>query len=445
MENGQGRASSLDHLDYCCQLVSEQFGKPDIISWTNSDYVKLGYVLYKKTHVQISPNTLKRIFGKIKTDVRYYPQRATRDALALYVGYADWEKFTNAGLLPIQVSTKSSPTHIQPAPLSDTTLSVPVTKKTTGKLRPIAAAIVVISVIIFFAYQLFLKPGTHMPLALVCENPVGENPHSALFVVSGMDGVDPSKEHYTIDFGDTHKIPVVEGDSLYSHYYEVPGMYFAVLKQDGVAVDTASVYLKTNGWTATARMMYDTTRVYPIEIPNLFAGGKTSVSALEASHAGIDTNRTFFVDFINTQITDIDGDNFDLFVKLKTSPSRPGVRCSQVRVNVMGEHSKHLVDAMKPGCVHWTDLQFSEIYKQGESNQLNFLGVDLHEGGSMQIKVENKHARIFINSKQVYEISYQKPLKKIYGLGITFSGIGSIQSVLLKDLKTGRAFSGNFQ
>jgi hypothetical protein len=210
-------------------------------------------------------------------------------------------------------------------------------------------------------------------------------------------------------------------------------------------VDTASVYLKTNGWTATARMMYDTTRVYPIEIPNLFAGGKTSVSALEASHAGIDTNRTFFVDFINTQITDIDGDNFDLFVKLKTSPSRPGVRCSQVRVNVMGEHSKHLVDAMKPGCVHWTDLQFSEINKQGESNQLNFLGVDLHEGGSMQIKVENKHARIFINSNQVYEISYQKPLKKIYGLGITFSGIGSIQSVLLKDLKTGRAFSGNFQ
>jgi hypothetical protein len=121
------------------------------------------------------------------------------------------------------------------------------------------------------------------------------------------------------------------------------------------------------------------------------------------------------------------------------------VRCSQVRVNVFGESSKHLVDAMKPGCVHWTDLQFSEINKQGESNQLNFLGVDLHEGGSMRIKVENKHARVFINSKQVYEITYQKPLKKIYGLGITFSGIGSIESVVLKDLKTGQPFSGNFQ
>jgi hypothetical protein len=445
MENGQDRASSLDHLDYCCQLVSEQYGKPDILSWTNSDYVKLGYVLYKKTHVQISPNTLKRIFGKIKTDVRYYPQRATRDALALYIGYNDWEKFTNARSRPVQLSVKTPPTTIQSAPFFTTPLPIPIAPEKSRQRSTILADLVVIALAILLSYQSFFTGHIHAPLTLICHNPVGENPHSALFVVSGMDGVDPSKEHYTIDFGDTHKIPVVEGDSLYSHYYEVPGMYFAVLKQDGVAVDTASVYLKTNGWTATARMMYDTTRVYPIEIPNLFAGGKTSVSALEASHAGIDTNRTFFVDFINTQITDIDGDNFDLFVKLKTSPSRPGVRCSQVRVNVMGEHSMHLVDAMKPGCVHWTDLQFSEINKQGESNQLNFLGVDLHEGGSMKIKVENKHARIFINSKQVYEISYQKPLKKIYGLGITFSGIGSIQSVLLKDLKTGRAFSGNFQ
>ena len=33
------------------------------------------------TSVQISPNTLKRIFGKLKTHERYYPQKATRDAL----------------------------------------------------------------------------------------------------------------------------------------------------------------------------------------------------------------------------------------------------------------------------------------------------------------------------------------------------------------------------
>jgi hypothetical protein len=156
MENGQGRASSLDHLDYCCQLVSEQYGKPDILSWTNSDYVKLGYVLYKKTHVQISPNTLKRIFGKIKTDVRYYPQRATRDALALYIGYNDWEKFTNARSWPVQLSVKTPPTTIQSAPFFTTPLPIPIAPEKSRQRSTILADLVVIALAILLSYNHFL-------------------------------------------------------------------------------------------------------------------------------------------------------------------------------------------------------------------------------------------------------------------------------------------------
>ncbi|MCE6990510.1 hypothetical protein [Dyadobacter sp. CY323] len=445
MENGQVRASSLDQLDHCCRLVSEVYGKPDIGKWTNGDYVKLGYTLYKKTQVQISPNTLKRIFGKIRTDVRYYPQRATRDALARYIGYSDWENFnTSKPVFTTQVHNAVR----EEVSYSPVIVIDPVETSVSDEKRqrwPLALAGMIVLVVAFvFSYKLFFV--NHLPeeVRLVCQNPVGGNPHSAVFVLPGLGAYTDPKDQYVIEFGDGRKIPVTMGDSLYSHYYEVPGRYHAVLKKNGYALDTASVYLQTDGWTATAEMMYDTTRVYPIEIADLLISGKKSVSALEVSHAGVDTNRTFFVKFINTHITHIDGDNFDLFIKLKTSPSRAGVRCSQVRVTVFGETSKHLFDVMKPGCVHWTDLQFSEINKQGESNQLNFLGADLHQGGSVQMKVVNKHARVFINEKQVYETDYLEPLKQIYGLGITFAGIGEIHSVLLKDLKTGKTFDGNF-
>lgn len=446
MENGQARMSSFDHLDHCCRLVSEIYGKPDISAWTNSDFIRLGYILHKKTHVQISPNTLKRIFGKIKTDVRYYPQKATRDALALYVGFKDWEKFTYATLLAAPAQSKLPEKSPGIAPPDTLVPETDYLDQKAGKRRRTPALLGVLAVIGLLAllsYKLLFRQEQAGGVELICNNPVGQNPHSAAFVVKGMPA--SYDEHYTIEFGDGRKVSVVPGDSLYSHYYEVPGRYLAVLKRSGIALDTVPVYLKTNGWTATAEMMYDTTRVYPIEVSNLFANGKNSVSTLEVSRAGVDTNRTFFVKFVNTQVTDIDGDNFDLFIKLKTSPTRPGVRCSQVRVTVFGETSKHLVDAMKPGCEHWTDMEFSEINKQGELNQLNFLGVDLHDGGTMGMKVENQHARVLINSKQVYETDYKKPLKKVYGLGITFSGIGAIESVMLKDTKTGRTFDGNFQ
>ena len=110
MENGQDKASALDLLDHCCQRVADTYGKPDSSEWTNSDFIRLCSILYKKTHVQISPNTLKRIFGKIKTDARYYPQKATRDALAQYVGFADWDKFTLAQVQQAAPSPQTSDT-----------------------------------------------------------------------------------------------------------------------------------------------------------------------------------------------------------------------------------------------------------------------------------------------------------------------------------------------
>ena len=93
-ENGQpGKVEVFAFLEVCCRRVSETYGKPDWDKWANSDYVNLSHILFKQTHVRISPNTLKRIFGKIKTDLRYYPQKATRDALSVYIGHPDWDYF----------------------------------------------------------------------------------------------------------------------------------------------------------------------------------------------------------------------------------------------------------------------------------------------------------------------------------------------------------------
>lgn len=440
MKNEQAGSSAFDRLDHCCRLVSEIFGKPDIASWTNGDYVQLGYILYKKTRVQISPSTLKRIFGKIKTDERYFPQKATRDALAQYAGFKNWEHFTDIPLLPAVTEEKPAPLPVhriaaeRPAVLHHA--------KKPGKVPWRRAALLALGIGGYLLYYFFFRTVEKAVVTLECSNAVGKNPHSAAFIVRGLPA--SFDDHYAIEFGDSRKKSIAAGDSLVSHYYEVPGRYLAILKRDGVPLDTVSVYLKTDAWTATAEMMFDTTRVYPINTAGLFSNGKNGVDAWEVSRAGVDTNRTFFVKFLNTQETNIDGDNFDLLVRLKTSADRAGVRCSQVRVIVFGEEAKHMIDVMKPGCEHWTDMQFSEISKQGEFNNMDFLGVDLHTGGSIALNVHEQTARLSINSRQVFESAYQKPLKKVYGLGITFSGIGEIQSVTMKDSKTGAAFAGNF-
>ncbi|MCH5719301.1 hypothetical protein [Niabella hibiscisoli] len=83
-------------LDLCCQLVSEKSNSKQIGQWTNSDYQLLNGQIRRQTDISISPNTLKRIFGKLKTPERYYPQKATRDALAQYAGFKDWQSFADS-------------------------------------------------------------------------------------------------------------------------------------------------------------------------------------------------------------------------------------------------------------------------------------------------------------------------------------------------------------
>lgn len=444
MENGQGQASYLDYLDHGCQLISEIYGKRDIATWTNSDYIKLSNILYKKTSVQISPNTLKRIFGKIKTDARYYPQKATRDALAIYIGFKDWDHFTNSQPLP--VTDNLLKTTLRELPLAaDVPAYLRKNEVKNGLKKWIVGGIAILltgAVIFLFREKIF--PSEPGQVSLICKNPVGENPHSAVFVLRGISQNGGQSAPYVIEFGDGKKLTTNGTDSLFSHYYEQPGRYFAVLKQLDQVLGTATVYLKTNGWTATAHMMYDTTRVYPIDFPDLFKGSRYSISATEIAQAGVDTSRTFFVDFDNSHITNIDGDNFEFSTRVATSHDRPGVRCSQVRVILLGESSSHLITVMKPGCLHWTTAHFSEIKKQGKVDNLDFLGADFSKGGTIGLKVVNKHAVLYLNDKQVFSINYKQPLKQIYGVEITFAGIGTVYSVSLKDNKTGKKFDGNF-
>lgn len=449
-ENGQpDKADTFTFLESCCRRVSETYGKPDWDCWTNGDFVRLGYILFRQTHVRISPNTLKRIFGKIKTDSRYYPQKATRDALAIYIGHSDWDHFVATQTWNIRQAPPLSEALVGQATLSQSPViaTLPGFRPPPSSVRNWGLPIrvgggllgVILALVCWHQYRF-----SNDSAQLICRNPTGENPHSAVFQFKSSNALFGPSGVYTILFGDGKRQTINANDSLYTHYYELPGRYFALLQRDGVTLDTATVYLQTHGWTVTASMMHDTTRVYPISIARMFANGKRHVSALEAARAGVDTNRTFFVEFANSQPTQIDGDNFELVTRVRTSADRAGVRCSQVGIMVWGESSQHMFDIMKPGCTHWVRLQNSERIQTGERDDLGFLGADLQAGGTLALKVIDKQVSIFINKRRVYTTAYTQPLHRIYGVKIRFAGIGMVDSFVLKDTKTGTHFDGSF-
>lgn len=442
VENEQyGNKQSFYHLEVCCRLVGEKFGNPTISSWTNRDYIKLSSILSRETEVQISPSTLKRIFGKLKTPERYFPQKATRDALARFSGFKDWETL-------VRNHPKATVTEEVQVTKEENGINIAVPKPAPSKKTRKVYLIIGAMAAILFTWK-FILQAEHAPvrldgIRLVCSNPEGENPHSANFHFELPKDFGGDLSNFTVDFGDARREKKIIPGKLVTHFYEIPGRYYAVLKYGGQPLDTVSLYLKTYGWTATATMEKDTTRVYPINSNWLFKKTSLQVDALNVLRSGVDTTRTFFVHFVNSKPLDINGDNFELETNVVTSQLRPGVRCSQVVIEAFGEKSEHSVMLIKPGCVSWAYLRFSEIHKNGETEDLSTLGADLTQGGTVALRVENKKVSLFINHKLTFNIDYTVPLKKLYGLKVSFSGIGTINYLRLKDLTTGKIFNEGF-
>lgn len=412
-------------LDICCKKVAHQVGEKSISEWKNSDYIKLSGLLHRKTKVHLSENTLKRIFGKLKKPTRYYPQKATRDALAQFIGFRDWYEFE----LLHPVTEKESDISQAPPP-------IPAKPRRNYALYfMLAFFIVAVPASIYY----FFGNNEVRNVQLRCLNPEGKSPHSAIFKLDINGKLSDELSNFTIDFADSRLKQSNFSDSTANHYYETPGRYFPILYHKNTIIDTAYVYLQSKGWDIIATMQNDSTRVYPI-LKKISTAHDYHVTSRDVLDAGVDTSKTFFVSFANVRPTQISADNFEFDADITTSAERPGVRCSQVDLVFYGENGKHFLSIIKPECTVWGSYKFSEVNKKGEKDDLREFGHDLTNGGRIKLKIENQQVILFIDGREIFKTKYHKPIGKLMGFKVVFAGIGSFKNFSLSDLKTGEKF-----
>ncbi|MFD1770492.1 hypothetical protein [Sphingobacterium suaedae] len=264
--------------------------------------------------------------------------------------------------------------------------------------------------------------------SLYCKNPVGSSPHSAFFLVRNTEGKSSDLKNYWVDFKSWKRSKTQLRDTQFTYYYELPGVYFPVLGYKGKALDTTRVVLNSDGWEVTAELEHDSLRVYPVAMHAPSFSNPPTVSSSAVYHAGVDTLKTFFLNYAWVKETGIQADNMEFSVDLKTSPNRPGVRCSQVNLVLYGERDKHYITLIKPQCSSWAHYKFSELEKDGERDDLRAFGHDLTAGRNVRVRIKNQMVFIFLENKQIFTTRYERPIGRLLGINIMFSGIGKISS-----------------
>lgn len=80
---------------------------PIVNKWSDANYIVLSEAVTRETKIYISKNTLKRVFGKLKTNESYHPQITTLNALAIFVGYLNWNEFKSSEVATLHGARKT--------------------------------------------------------------------------------------------------------------------------------------------------------------------------------------------------------------------------------------------------------------------------------------------------------------------------------------------------
>lgn len=405
-------------------------GNKPITDWRVSDYNTLSSLLGQQTKVYLSENTLKRIFGRLKTPQRYYPQIATRNALAQFIGYRDWQEFElvyrSSQTIP-QAEAKPKEAAVQIAE------EKPVPKKSVFRSPAIIGfALTGVFFLIGLFFYLHREQGLNN-VKLVCENPFGNVPHTAVFALKSDRSFD-KEEKFRLDCMEEALPATITGNDKITRFFKNPGVVYVTLFRNDKPIDTVSVCLQTKGWVANSGN--DTSRAYPIANLKALDPKNIAVSAAQLDSAGLDTKKPFLIGFSNIHPSEISGDNFSFSTKVFAEQNRPGVQCIETTIIILGEKDRHLLTLFKENCVALSRYTFSELKAVGSEEFLGNLAFNAANGGEIGLTVKNKVVTVILNGKEALHKKYQKSIGKVMGVKILFSGIGKAVSPKLQDLNT---------
>lgn len=80
----------------------------------------------------------------------------------------------------------------------------------------------------------------------------------------------------------------------------------------------------------------------------------------------------------------------------------------------------------------------------GEDTDLNSLAVDMSEWLNIKIVNENKEFNLYLDNEVIFKQPYEKPLGKLIGIVIYFSGSGKVDDLKVFDNKNELFYNYDF-
>lgn len=396
-----------DGLIKCCE---NQFEHGKIETWTHRDFIDLNQQILHDTGINISPSTLKRIFGKVAVDEDYIPQQATIDALKKYGRYTEPGR---EQMVP------------QPSPQSWPE------SRNKGTQKKIIIPMLAVAALLLSLLAWWLLHPTKLEGNIRVTHKEGKLPATSFFELR-LPGTDDS---LFINFGDKSPMVYVKpGDKNTAHIYYFPGVFTVSLHTRKAVIATTTAYIESDSWIGFACHRQDDIPVHFYAFPAIKTGNDSlfQVSNGQLFKLGLDTTGPILTRLSYYSPIAQTADNFIFESTFKNTLPDKGIYCRSTQFQISGINNMIRFKLVSPGCSQRMLNVLSEQTFKGTTENLSQFVFDLSQWNTVKLVNKDKVVTLSVNGKEIFTGTYQQSLGDLRGLFLEFEGTGSVKNCDLK-------------
>jgi hypothetical protein len=413
-------------LERAKSLIEEKVGWGGSDTWTNQDFIQLSEQILEKTGVNLSPTTLKRVWGRVKYDSA--PSTTTLDTLVNFVGYENWRAFKSRDGNGMEHKTETTLPLVQEKP------SIKPPSPKTGRPYKAGLFVIVTASLLGLAYFLSQREPTLNPddFTFSSKTTVTEGvPNSVIF------DFDATRSPYdsviiqqSWNASLQTRLPRQQRQHTSIYYY--PNNFLAKLIVGKQIVKEHNLLIQSNGWLPLIEQ--SPVPVY-LKREDVIAGGKMAIGAehIRANHLNPEPEPpTVYMTNVR-DYGEIYTDDFVFETSLRNDYREGSGVCQNTTLYLNCVNQVIWIPLSAKGCVSDVDLAFSGYYRQGKQSDLSAFGVDFSDYVKLRIESKNGKAQILINDRLAHTVSQDIVKAKIIGISYRFRGAGSVDYVRLSN------------
>lgn len=390
----------------CLLQIEEKLGWGSSNQWHNDVFIELSERVLQQTRVQLSPTTLKRVWGKI--EYKSAPSISTLNALSQFAGYLNWRDFKNK-------SNVKRPSWFE--------------RNINPNLRVIVTSAAVLTVVFVSLYSMIGagEAGVDMDYSKVTFSSrvlTNDLPNTVVFDFD-LKGI-RSDSLFIQQFWDkTKTIKIKEEQQQATGIYYFPGYFRSKLLIDGEIVKEHDLFIRANNWVGTVD--YRPVPKYVDRNQLISNGLSMPYSVIEEIKASEKPLRSTF--HLVRDFGAVSGDYLQISSVVRNTLSEKWAVCQSLRIVILGTEGAIIIPFSIPGCVSDLGLMLNDVYYNGKEHDLSAFGVDMSENTLVDIQIIDKKVHVLIDTEEIYSGNYLESIGNFVGIRYRFLGAGSVQKV----------------